>query len=351
MVPADASQSRLPDVQVVRALESDWPAIQAFFSREFKDHPRLSNSEEWHWKFLEQPGTGQQPRFLLLKVNGQIEGTVGFICFDIQYGERTISAIHPVNFFVSPNHKGLPALRLFRAVLREGELVIGSSISGDASRLLSKSGFIDLSAYLYAYHLGLRVTQSVGPRGLIIRIGRIFWTVLLRSFLRTTCHKLTYRIESSLDAMLLDSASHWPSPNHGIHKTGEYLRWRYAHSPFLNCCYIWQLDNGFPVGLAILHMDSNNRTAVLLDLATASPKLSYSISMVLRVIQHADESGMDILISHCMSHNLEKALRLSGCARRVSELGFMAYSTNATTMNMLRDTRKMHFVLGDTDLY
>jgi len=348
-LPAATSSS--PVIQVMRATKQDWPELAEFYAREFNEHPRLNDAKTWQWKILEQPTNSPQVPFFILKVNDRIEGGIGYLSFPMCIGQSTITAIHPVNYFVNPRYKGLPALRLLRAVLQEGDIAIGSNLSVVAQQLLEKSGFIDHSAYFFSYRLLLRITSRSTLRGLLVWVWRRARESLLHTLLQLQHRSLTYHIATKLDNTWLQKASEWPLPGYGIQKSAEYMIWRYARSPLLNCCYIWQLDNGKPAGLAVLHFDAHEKAAVLLDLCAASFESGSFVGLIVAAIQHARSEGMNTFDTHSMSPQIEAALRRTGCAGYASSLGLVLYSRDTTIARTIEIPGHWHFILGDTDRY
>lgn len=345
--PSSAS----PSIEVIRAAASDWPLLAEFYARQFTERPRLNDADTWRWEFLEQPGATRPVPFFVLKVDGRIEGAVGYLQFGLRAGATDFDAIHPVNYFVNPRYKGLPALRLFRAILGEGRIVIGSYVSADAQRLLDKSGFIDFGAHVHGYHLGLQITARTRLSGRLVWAGRRIWEAALRSYLNTRHSALTYRLDTELDASLLESAGTWLPPGTGIRKTAEYLRWRYARSPVLTCRFLWQFDGGVPVSLAVLHFDRHEHAAVLLDLTAAAFAADRCTGILLESLRQARAQALHLFTTHCMSPAVEAILRRIGCGRTASDLGFMVYGPNAESKKILASAKHWHFMLGDTDRY
>ena len=235
--------------------------------------------------------------------------------------------------------------------MQEGRIVIGSYVSDDARRLLGKSGFIDFAAHVHGYHLGLRVTPRTPLSGRLIWAGRRIWESTLRGYIKTRHSALTYRLDTELNATLLEIAGTWTPPGTGIHKTAEYLRWRYACSPVLTCRYLWQFDNGVPISLAVVHFDSHEHAAVLLDLTAATFTSDRCTGMLLESLRQARAHALNLFTTHCMSPGVEAILRRIGCGHITSDLGFMVYSPDAERKKILADAKHWHFMLGDTDRY
>lgn len=352
-----------PSIQVIRATGTDWPMLAEFYARQFTERPRLNDARIWRWQFLEQPGDARPVPFFVLKVDECIEGAIGYLQFDLRVGDASLTAIHPVNYFVNPHYKGLSALRLLRAILQEGHIIIGSYVSDDARRLLSKSGFIDFGAYVNSYHLGLRMpavqalqgesrmTPRTNPISRLIWAGRRAWESALRGYIQTKDPSLTYRMDVELNDALLEIAGTWLPPGVGIYKTSEYLRWRYAHSPVLTCRYLWQFDNGIPVSLAVLHFDADKRAAVMLDLTAATFASDRCTGIILEIIRQARANALNLFTTHCMSPGVEAILCRIGCGCVTSDLGFMMYSPDTESKKILADAKHWHFMTGDTDRY
>ena len=340
-----------PSITVSRATATDWPALAQFYAHQFSARPRLNDADLWRWMFLQQPAEARPVPFFVLKVDGRIEGAIGYLQFELRVGDANLAAIHPVNYFVNPRYKGLPALRLFRAILQEGRIVIGSYVSDDAHRLLGKSGFIDFGAHVHGYHLGLTITPRTPLRSAVIFAGRRLWEAALRGYTATRYRSLSYRLDSELNDAWLAIAGTWSPPGVGIRKTAEYLRWRYALSPVLNCRYLWQFEHGVPVGLAIVHFEPREHAAVLLDVSAATFAADRCTGLILQIIRHARAHALDLFTTHCMSPAIEAILRRIGCGRVPSDLGFMVYSPDTAGKIILADAKHWHFMIGDTDRY
>jgi len=154
MNQTDASAA--PAIRVRRATPADREPLLAFYREHHAHRPRLTDPDVWDWLFAEQPRASDAIPFFVLEADGKVAGGIGYVVTRARLGDRDVDAIFPVNFFINPAYRGLPALRLLRAALKECSVAIAAYVSPDAMRLLLKSGFVDLSTRLRGYHYGLQ---------------------------------------------------------------------------------------------------------------------------------------------------------------------------------------------------
>ena len=151
----------------------------------------------WRWEFTENPQVSDNLPFFVIESGGNIHGTIGYVPLRLRVGERTISSGHPVNYFVGPQYKGLPALQLFRAMQNDCPIVFAGYFSGDSKRLLMKMGYVDLSKHVQKYYLSLH-TDTVRLKTLRHRLRSRSLQLLRRAwrFLLMICCKLTTKLDA-----------------------------------------------------------------------------------------------------------------------------------------------------------
>lgn len=339
------------NINIRRALPADWPSLAEFYQRCFPERPRLNDARLWHWQFVEQPGADDLLPFFILDVDGRIEGAIGYLRMTLIVRGTKISTALPVNYFVNPKYLGLPALRLFRAVTHEAPVVIGAYISGDARRLLLKSGFIDLSTHIIQYYAALRPNVVSSIRGHAITHLRRAWECVLGFYARRCCDRITYIVSKEINPDWANRAAGWRRAECQVEKSAAYYHWRLTQNPVLDCTCVWQIQDTMPVGFAAVHLDHRERTAVLLEWNTDGVELHRDIDFLYAVIRFARSQHMDYLVTDAMSPTLHHALRWIGFGHRMSDLGFMVYGQDAEIKAVVSNPSGWHFMVGDSDRY
>jgi hypothetical protein len=333
-----------------RATKGDRDALMAFYAKHHAQRSRLNDPALWNWEFVDQPDLERGFPFFVLEHDGAIVGGIGYVATRLSDGIHEFRAAMPVNFFVDPAFKGLPALRLFRSVQSEYEVLVGSYISDDALRLLTKSGFVDLSAHVRAYHYPLRI-QRGHPRSWAVWSLRKTMELWRRYRASGSDADLTYRVETHLaEAALVPQAS----ANHGaVHllKSAPYLRWRYGASPKLSPVFVAQFQGTQPVGLAVLHFDSEHRECVILDVMFNGGTPRRIVALIDQVIRVARKRGCHMITTHALSATLDAALKDCYFKSKLSHLGLAVLARQEPARSLLTDPDRWHFMLGDTDAY
>ena len=346
-----------PAIVMRRAARADAAHLAEFYARNFADRPRLNDTALWEWEFAQQPGAGDSFPFFVLEAEAgdRIEGGIGYVRFQWRAGAHIVAGLHPVNYFVNPNFKGLHALRLFRAALSEAPVVLGSYISDAAAPLVKRSGFVDLSAHYNAYHFPLcfiatGTSLARGLRAAILNLGRRMWVSMLGAVARLRTSNLHYHVAERVDTRWLSHTFAWRLADCSVVKDANYVAWRYS-SPALNCRYIWQLRGETPIALAVMHLDQARGEAVLLDCMAENGEPWALLGLIAKTMSMARRGGAGIWITHTLSAPLERALRMLGCGWRQSPLGLTVLCADVSIRDQVNDYRGWHFMVGDTDVY
>ncbi len=344
-----------PTMVVRRAEPADVPQLEAFYRRFHPNRTRLHNMKTWHWEFLDNPNKRGNIPFFVIEADGEIHGGIGYLPVNLQCGDRTVTAGHPVNHFVDPAFKGLPALRLMRACLRESAVTFFSYLTDDAVRLAKATGFVDLSSHLSHYYLALG-NHAGGWRGypkfLALRFARMVLVTAARVYCATTGGRWETAVQAQIPALPERSTNANPSKlRYAVVKDAAYLHWRYARSPLLNCSYVSVRENGTVTALAVVHMDHKLKTAAILDIIQASQNFARSLRLLIAVVDHCRAVGATMLSTHLIHAEIEPAFRWLGFGRQPSNHHFMVYAEDKALKAALSDASKWEFFLGDTDVY
>ncbi len=348
-----------PTMVIRRAELADVAQLEAFYQRFHPNRLRLHDMKTWHWEFLDNPNSRGNIPFFVIEAEGEIHGGIGYLPMNLQCGERIVAAGHPVNHFVDPAFKGLPALRLMRACLRESAVTFFSYLTDDAVRLAKATGFVDLSSHLSHYYLALGPRTGViagGWRGyakfFALKLVRMFMITAVRVYCATTGGRWETAVQAQIPALPECSMSANSSKSrYAVVKDAAYLHWRYARSPLLNCSYVSVRENGTVTALAVVHIDHKLKTAAILDIIQAAPNFAHSLRLLIAVVDHCRTVGATMLSTHLIHAEIEPAFRWLGFGRRPSDHHFMVYAEDKALKAALSDASKWEFFLGDSDVY
>ncbi len=342
-----------------RAERADVAQLETFYQRFHLHRLRLHNMKTWHWEFLDNPNSRENIPFFVIEAEGEIHGGIGYLPVKLTCGDHTVTAGHPVNYFVDPAFKGLPALRLMRACLRESAVTFSSYLTDDAVRLVKAMGFVDLSRHLSHYYLalgphggGIAGGWRDYPKFLALKLAR----ASLISAARVYCATTGGRGETAVHAQIPSLPECLTSANSSKHryavvKDAAYLHWRYALSPQLNCSYVTIRENGTVTAMAVVQIDRTLNQAAILDIIQASPNFSRSLRLLIAVVDHCRAAGATVLSTHLIHAEIEPAFRWLGFGRQPSEHHFMIFAEDKALKTALSDASKWEFFLGDTDVY
>lgn len=320
-----------------------------FYSRHHAQRSRLNDAMLWVWEFVETAHRSDELPFFVLTDGGRIVGGIGYIDVTLDLGERMIPAAMPVNYFIDPAYKGLPALRLLRAVQNERDILIGSYVSEDALRLLTKSGFKDLSAHVRAYHYPLRF-NAFNPRSVAAWMWRRASEWRRRANTLRSGEELEYRESTRLNALHADTFAA-SSGVVRISKNHAFIHWRYESSPILDPVFVLQSTGARACGLAVLHIDRKRSECVLLDVLWTDHPTGRLPGLIDEVIRTARKHGCRMLITHALSTTLDTVLTQCLFSSRVSDLGMCILARKEPERDILTNPARWHFMLGDTDAY
>jgi len=341
---------------VVRRIEErDLPALEDFYRENFPGRPRLNDMALWRWEFMQHPWAAGIPPFFIIEADGDIQGAIGYLPLNIRLRGRIVTGGHPVNYFVRPQYKGLPAVQLLMTVLGECHNIFAGYFSPDARRLFEKLGFVDLSPHVRSYYLPLcgnpAASQSnTTTRARLLRALRTAWNGLNRQVNHALLRGV-YTIDRRMDdrfMTLFDDAS---DPTNGIRKDVSYIRWRYEKSPALNCTFIHQWRQEVPSGLAIVHIDAPRQEAVLIDLIVHPWRLSNALGLVTEAVDYAASQHLALVTTQLLSRSWDRVLRWSGFGRATSSVGLIIRAQDPKTLEEMMDPARWHYIIGDTDVY
>ncbi|HAG92744.1 MAG: hypothetical protein CMK83_07375 [Pseudomonadales bacterium] len=354
----EATMARETSAVEIKAItENDAIALHQFYVAEFAHIPKLTNQALWEWEFLRHPESQGKPLFFALQQDQRICGAIGGLPATLSVQGEHHPACHPVDFFVTEQCKGLPALRLFRKMLAERPVHYASYVSDDAEKLFTAAGFLQLNSHIQNYYYGLKPDTSPAP--VKARLRRLA-IACIRSLLLNWTHLkglLTNRggyTYPSSDQLNPDWVPDLPSQDTAsrikILKSTEYLRWRYQDSPNLSCRYFAALRDHQPHCLLVIHADNVNKTAAIMDVIMAGECQPQLIQLLIRAIRHYRKLGYTAMTTTALNQPLAQALRVLGFSSSPSTHRFMFYARNKPLKEAMNNPQLWEFNLGDTDV-
>jgi hypothetical protein len=333
------------DLALRRATRSDQQPILAFYRLYHAQRQRLQRADVWAWKYP-APAEGAPFPVFLLEAGGEVQGSISYVPRVVEHGGAKLSAAFPVDYFVVPECRGLPAARLLRAVLAEREVLIAVYVSQAARRVLKAAGFSDMSHRLRSYHYGLVPS---------VRSARSMATALLRALARAgrklarrlATRRYAYKVSGEVDAPFVDRLR--PESPPVLRKDAAWFQWRYAASPELSCRYLYQSEPSGPVAFAAVAVNERQRQLLILDVCAGRNDALAMIGLVDEIIDLARSSGCRIVTTHAAHASLHAALKFCLFRDVTSDLGMFVKARDAQLQRALVESPHWNFMLGDSD--
>lgn len=332
---------------VRRATPADRDRVIAFYERHFPQHTRLTRGRYWDWQFLDQPTADGQVPFFVLEDGGQVQGGIGYIGRAATVGGKPVTVRVPICYFVADAYRGLPSLMLLRAVMADADVMLASSFSEDAYKLVTKAGFRDVGDSLRYYWSPARLTTANA-----FAASRYLLKWVIRGWRRVkalfTLRRLSYHTECSVAADMGDACTSAPGDQRLV-KAPAWMAWRYAASPLLDARFVHQYDRGEPVGLAVIHVAAARRTVEILDLwwrDRGATRLAALLDEVRRVARRLD---CDEVTSHAVGEGPARAFARSLFSDGPSPLGFLVMCRRKDLEPFALRMTDWSVLVGDTD--
>lgn len=355
----DGGASAQVPYQVQRIMLDDLAALESFY-RTFHPHrPRLLDMAVWRWEFSLNPAAPERLPFFVIKREGTIHGGIGMVPFTLEVGGDRVQASFPANFFIDPAFKGLPALRLMKAMQQEYPVTVASYISDDTRKLFGMARFVDLGDHLKDHFYTLRAVRQAGQtlpdrlKTLLFLAARRAWLAVIRVYAENRCDRRTrIHVSRTLEARHIPAS---PAGDRGekiaIRKDAAYLAWRYQQSPALDCTFLTLIRADEPLLLAVLHYDAATRSAVLLDVVGRDFTGPQILLLLAAVVREGIRREAVQLKTTLLDAELSKALAMLGFSDRESGHGLMIHCRVPELADRLARADDWRFMLGDTDNY
>lgn len=319
----------------------------AFYREHHAGRPRLLDAAAWSWTFLDQPQAGSAIPFFMLAGGERVRGGIGYIAATLVVDGRMHAARLPVNYFVDDACRGLPALRLLRAVLHDSPVTIAAYVSPDARRLLTTAGFVDLSAAVTAYHYVVTAAGGGWHGATVARLRHL--AEVARALRRRLAGASFEHRLSTVPAADCADAVGGDGPVR-LRKDSAWVAWRYVRSPLLRCEFVQQYHAGTPTGMAVFAVDEQRRDLVVLDLPWRDAPRGSLVALIDALLEVARRRGCHTVSTHALSAAVERALRRCLFGHRPSDLGLLVLARSTELRDVLTDPKRWHFMLGDCDV-
>jgi len=343
----------------VRRVETgELDSLNQFYREYFPDKPVLLDNEIWKWSFLSSPFLHSGIPFFVIEENHYIRGGIGYLAVEFNVNNQRLAAGHPVNFFVAPDYKGLPAVRLLKKVTSENEVSYASYFSKDAEKLILAARWSDLSNYINNYYFPLQVTplQKSTSGHLISRFKktiRMSWLSFLAVTKRFGSIPKDIRISrhSEFSDSLCPANLDQTSPYCGVYKDNRFIKWRYAESPRLDCRYFTVSSGNTISALAIIHLDRNKNQAIIMDLVDVGCTRDTLALLFIDIIRYCNEQGLTMVSTVMLNDKVDNLLRKLGFGVTNSVFGLMFYTKDKTLKSILDKPQNWDFWIGHSDVY
>ena len=346
------------DTLCVRRLKvEDLPTLIDFYQSYFPDKKVLLDKQYWHWQLEQNPLINDKIPFFILEQSKKIYGGIGYIPLEVKIGTEIKTVAHPTNFFVAPDYKGLPALRLIRAVLKEKDVVLASNMSQDAKELLKSMRFKAINSNLNEYYYGLAVIHDRTKQQPYLSNAyhfiksqlRIAYVTISRRLNRIfnqqkTCIKTSETLDTDFIAAINQRYQEIE-----LVKTEKYLNWRYTQSPYSNIMFFYSSIEDKADATCIVHFDKKRRQAIM-DVIYSSQQSKTLYPLLLEVLFYCIKNNIQLVTTTFSNIDLNKLFRKIGFKHESSNVGLMVYNNEKTLRNKLTQANDWHFIIGDTDL-
>ncbi|WP_419663466.1 uncharacterized protein Dvar_37760 [Desulfosarcina variabilis str. Montpellier] len=336
--------------KIERLSMKDVDLLFEFKQRLMPDNSKWMDRPRWNWLYKENPFVDLTPVWVI-KSNGRIVGSISGIVFKIHSGDESFTAYHGADFFVEEGFRGLPALRLFKKMASDGDLVVAANLSPDAKKLFLKMGFVDFSDHLYEAKVILSSGNYSFHRFLVKR--------LVQNFMKLGTRLIGY--EASINKEIPDNYELlWKRivkrREYGIEKSRSYLRWRYAQCPSIQYDFVSITLQGNLKCLAVASIITDNGTGgsngLLFDLLLPENDFLALIAALSAIINYFKRKRCDSFQMHWNASWARPILKGLGFWITQSDLGWLVNTRKDNEkLQKLMNPGTWYFSLGDTDKY
>ncbi|WP_243373883.1 GNAT family N-acetyltransferase [Geotalea sp. SG265] len=338
-------------LRVRRYTPDDEDALFAFRETIFPKGHKSLDRPHFRWKFLKHPYAVELP-FFIMEDDGRVVGTQGYWPFYLRVGNKRMTCGHLVDFNVKDPYRGLPTLRLFKAVSACSQLNFGAYISQDAQRFFTAANWVDMSSNLKNYYMYLRAPGKAG----ITRKGKFFCQYLWNNVRHKKLSKLARLYEFKVDLRLphdLEQLISLDAEKNQLNfiKQRKFLAWRYEESEINKYRFASIHVNGklkCTIVFNVLKDIEVNRCFIMDIFHLPGDELSIRI-LLFKLIAYLRQYRDIITIQTAALPLLGEVFRDFGFRCYQSPIGFMCSKNYAGILNESNPPWKFNFNLGDTD--
>jgi hypothetical protein len=338
-------------LKVRRYMPEDEDALFAFRENIFPKGHKSLDRRHFRWKFLKHPYAEELP-FFIMEHRNRVVGTQGYWPFHLQVGKKKMTCGHLVDFNVENAYRGLPTLRLFKAVSACSQLNFGAYISQDARRFFSAAKWVDLSSILQNYYCYLNPPKKSGITGKGKFLCRTLWNQVKYRDLFGLARKYELKVELQLPHDI-DQLLSYRSESDQLKfiKQKKYLIWRYEDSAINKYRFASLYDNGELKCSLVFNVskDSGVYRCFIMDIFHP-PGDSLSIRVLLvKLIRFLEQYRNIATLQSSGSAIWGEVFKSTGFCSYQSQIGFMCSSDYAGLLTGPTSPWKLNFNLGDTD--
>ena len=336
--------------KIERLSIKDVDLLFEFKQRLMPDNSKWMDRLRWYWLYKDNPFINKFPVWII-KSNGRIVGSISAIVFKMYNEGKSITAYHGADFFVEEGFRGLPALRLFKKMASDADLVFAANFSPDAKKLLLKMGFVDFSDHLYVAKVILRSGNYSYHRFMVKRSIQTVVKVGTRLFgYKTSINK---EIPDNYELLWKRIAKGRESR---IEKSCSYLEWRYVKCPSIHYRFISITLKGNLKCLAVTSIVTENSNSgskgLLFDLLLPENDYLALIAALSAIINYFKRKRCDSFQMHWNARWAKPILRGLGFWITQSDLGWLVNTRKDNEkLQKLMNPGTWYFSLGDTDKY
>lgn len=332
---------------------SDEDALFAFREKIFPTGNKEVNRSYWRWKFVQNPYAEEIP-FFILEAENRIVGTQGHCPVPVAMEGRQITCSFLVDFNVEDVFKGLPVVKLFRAVRSCSELNIGANLSDDARRFFGSARWLDLSSSLDSFYFFLRRPKKSPQTWWRYNI-----SYLIRRFhhWRAAKKAMPFYTMQINDSIPEEVNRLWNfmriKYKVSFQKDLAYLKWRYDKCPIASYHYAsLYSEKSLKAFLVFTFQSSDNGQKCIIMDALYDPEEQDFLSILLaKVITYCQKQGCYVLETILSASSIKKLFLSVGFRAVTSDIGFMFHSKDKSLNQAIMEPDGLCFLLGDTDRY
>ena len=341
------------DCHVRRYKPEDEEALFAFRKTIFPQGSKDLDPDYFRWKFIERADTSGIP-FFVLESYGRIVGTLGYWLLTLTIGDLTVSCGHLVDFNVDKAFRGLPTLKLYRAVSAETEVNFGANISADARRFFGAARWLDLSCRLNNHYLYLMPSEADNALKLSkYHAGRSIAKMYRWNIYRKNNISFSVRLSNGIPEDLEHLLDCIPERKKiSFMKDYTYYFWRYGAQICNRYNSISLFESGIPKAAIIFYMTPGTelRQCTVMDIICNPYDNSKMELLLCELVTYCDKQKNVELLTATSLPSLNSVFKACGFRTGTSTLGLIVNKKFLDAIGSDTTVDNLDFMMGDTDL-